>query len=66
MANPARDPGAELQTGNLPFDQTNCVHTVEDVAIVASGPGAQRFNGFLDNTEVFHAIIDALGIDARK
>ncbi|MFG2045769.1 alkaline phosphatase [Dactylosporangium sp. NPDC048998] len=66
VANPAHDPGAELQTGNLPFDQTNCVHTVEDVSIVASGPGAQRFNAFLDNTEVFHAIIDALGLDASK
>jgi alkaline phosphatase len=64
--NPADDPGAELQTGNLPYNQTNCVHTVEDVSIVAAGPGSHRFNGFLDNTEVFHAIIDALGLDARK
>jgi alkaline phosphatase len=63
---PADDPGAELQTGNLPFTETNCVHTVEDVAIVASGPGSERFNRVLDNTEVFHAIIDAIGHDARR
>lgn len=61
--NPERDPDAELQLGNLPFHQTNCVHTVEDVAIVASGPGAARFNSFLDNTEVFYAMMDALGLD---
>ncbi|ASW57330.1 alkaline phosphatase [Plantactinospora sp. KBS50] len=66
VANPGNDPGAELQTGNLPFDQTNCVHTVEDVSVVASGPGAHRFNGFLDNTEVFHAIIDALAVNVKK
>ncbi|MEU6646863.1 alkaline phosphatase [Saccharomonospora sp. NPDC046836] len=66
VANPNRDPGAELQTGNLPFDQTNCVHTVEDVSVFASGPGAQGFNGFLDNTEVFFGIVNALGIDARR
>lgn len=63
--NPARDEGAELQTGNLPFNETNCVHTVEDVSVFASGPGAHRFNAFLDNTEIFHAIVDALGVDAR-
>lgn len=63
--NPNRDPGAELQTGNLPFNQTNCVHTVEDVSVFATGPGAARFNAFLDNTEIFFGIIDALGLDAR-
>ncbi|MDV6011456.1 alkaline phosphatase [Haloechinothrix sp. LS1_15] len=61
--NPERDPDAELQTGNLPLTQTNCVHTVEDVPIFASGPGAARFNAFLDNTEVFLAMMHALGLD---
>jgi alkaline phosphatase len=63
--NPERDPDAELQIGNLPFNQTNCVHTVEDVAIAASGPGAERVNAFLDNTEVFFVLMDALGLDPR-
>ncbi len=65
VANPAKDGGSALQTGNLDFSQTNCVHTVEDVPIMASGPGAARFNGVLDNTEVFFAMMDALGLDAR-
>ncbi len=60
--NPDRDPGAELQTGNLPFDQTNCVHTVEDVSVFASGPGSAGFNALLDNTLVFHRMIDALDL----
>lgn len=63
--NPDHDPGAELQTGNLPFGETTCVHCVDDVSIVASGPGAERFNAVLDNTEVFFAMMDALRIDAR-
>jgi len=62
VPNPERDQEADLQTGNLPFDQTNCVHTVEDVVIYASGPGANRFAGLLDNTEVFFAMADALGL----
>lgn len=66
VPNPDKDNGAELQTGNLDFAETNSVHTVEDVGIWASGPGAERFNALLDNTEVFFAVMDALGLDARK
>jgi alkaline phosphatase len=58
--NPERDPDALEQIGNLPYDQINCVHTVEDVAVGASGPGARRFNAFLDNTEIFFALADAM------
>ncbi len=60
--NPDRDPGALVQTGNLPYDQTNCVHTVQDVYVMASGAGSDRFNGVLDNTDVFHRMIDALAL----
>lgn len=61
--NPERDPDALVQIGNLPYEETNCVHTVEDVSIVASGPGAARFNAVLDNTEVFHAVAAALALE---
>ncbi len=64
VPNPAKDAATELQIGNLPLDQVNAVHTVDDVPIVAIGPGAARFNATLDNTEVFFAMMDALGIDA--
>jgi alkaline phosphatase len=58
--NPDRDPGALVQIGNLPYNQSNCVHTVEDVGVFASGPGAARFNAVQDNTEIFFRIADAL------
>lgn len=61
--NPERDPDAVVQIGNLPLNQTNCVHTVEDVYVIASGPGAVGFNGVLDNTEVFHRMMDALALE---
>jgi len=60
--NPERDPDAVLQIGNLPLNQTNCVHTVEDVPVFASGPRADDFNAVLDNTEVFHRMIESLGL----
>lgn len=58
--NPDHDPGALVQIGNLPYNQSNCVHTVEDVSVFASGPGASRFNAFQDNTEIFFGMVDAL------
>ncbi|GAA4918976.1 alkaline phosphatase [Stackebrandtia albiflava] len=64
VPNPERDPEAELQLGNLPLNSTSCVHTVEDVSVFASGPGSRKFNAFNDNTDLFHHMIDALGIDA--
>jgi alkaline phosphatase len=38
------------------------VHTVDDGVLNAMGPGAEKFHGFMDNTEVFRAMADALGL----
>jgi len=35
---------------------------VEDVPLTASGPGQEQFHKTLDNTEVFFAIVNALGL----
>ncbi|MDO5699557.1 MAG: alkaline phosphatase [Dermatophilus congolensis] len=62
VPNPERDGDAVLQIGNLPGEETNCVHTVEDVSVMAKGPGSHRFNAVLDNTEIFFAIADAMDL----
>jgi len=72
-ANPAKlldpnDPDKDrfLQVG--PINGSTGVHTVEDVPLMAHGTGSQYFNGVLDNTEVFFAIANAMGlqlIDAK-
>src|SRR5215475_6541518 len=66
VANKQRAGDGELQTGNLPSHESNEVHTVEDVPLTASGPGAEQFHRAMDNTEVFFAIVNALGLDARQ
>src|SRR5215471_8697627 len=66
VANKQRAGDGELQTGNLPSSENNEVHTVEDVPLTASGPGAEQFHKAMDNTEVFFAIVNALGLDARQ
>jgi alkaline phosphatase len=41
-------------------------HTADFVPLVALGPGADRFSGFLQNTDVFHHYVALAGIDFRN
>lgn len=67
IANPNRAPqGGELQIGNTPANDPSEVHSADDVPLTAEGPGADYFKGVMDNTEVFHGIVHALGLDGRK
>jgi len=63
--------GEELSREDGPFtvkgtdlevfaDWTTGQHTGADTPITASGPGSQRFNGVIDNTDVHDAIEDAM------
>jgi len=53
---------AQLREGNLPRSESSGVHAVDDGVLSATGPGADAFHGFMDNTEVFKAMVQALGI----
>ena len=55
-------PGSQLRIGNLPRDAEQGVHSVDDVVLRAIGPGSEQFRGFLDNTFVFRAMAEALGL----
>lgn len=37
-------------------------HTATPVALIGYGPGSQRCNGWRDNTDVFHIMMDAAGL----
>jgi alkaline phosphatase len=54
--------GAQLRGGNLPRSADTGVHTADDGVLTAMGPGAEKFRGFMDNTEVFRVMVDALGL----
>ncbi|MCI3919078.1 alkaline phosphatase [Paenibacillus sp. TRM 82003] len=67
VANPGKlsdpeDPNKDrfLQVG--PLNSSTGVHTVEDIPLMAGGTGASFFKGTLDNTDVFKAIADAMGL----
>lgn len=55
-------PGAMLRVGNLPRDAEQGVHAVDDALLRAIGPGSDRLHGFIDNTGVFRAMAEALGL----
>lgn len=57
-------PGAQLRVGNLPRDAEQGVHSADDALLRATGPGSERLHGFVDNTFVFRAMAEALGLGA--
>lgn len=57
--------GAQLRSGNLPRGASRGVHAVDDGLLSATGPGSERFRGFMENTEVYKAIVLALGLGDR-
>src|SRR5262245_18109545 len=59
-------PGAMLRVGNLPHNANQGVHTGDDVILTAMGPGSERVRGFLDNTDVFRIIVEALGLGQER
>lgn len=60
VANP--NSKGEFYPGNIPSDESSEVHSADSVVLNAGGPGEDFFRGVLDNTEVFHGIVRALGI----
>jgi alkaline phosphatase len=61
--NPDDDPNGIPMSGNLPMNATTGVHTLQDVPIFASGPGAAYFGRVMDNTEVFFGMAYAIGLN---
>lgn len=61
LNNPLDAPNGIFLSGNLPPFSSTAVHSLQDVGIFATGPGAERVGGIVDNTEIFHTIAYALG-----
>jgi alkaline phosphatase len=55
-------PGAVLRIGNLPHGASDGVHSADDGILTAMGPGSDMVHGFMDNTEVFKVMVNALSL----
>lgn len=59
--NPDDDPNGIAMSGNLDIGGTTGVHTLQDVPVFASGPGAECLAGLYHQREVFFCMANALG-----
>ncbi|MDR2152204.1 MAG: alkaline phosphatase [Helicobacteraceae bacterium] len=58
--------GAVFREGNLPRSVDTGVHSVDDMIVQATGPGGEAIRGYMDNTELFRVIADALALGNEK
>lgn len=58
-------PGAVLRVGNIPKDESTAVHAVDDVVLQATGPGSNGFKGYMEESDVYRVLADALGLGKR-
>ncbi|MDR2100177.1 MAG: alkaline phosphatase [Campylobacteraceae bacterium] len=58
--------GAVFRVGNIPRNTDTGVHSVDDMIVQAYGPGAEAIKGYMDNTELFKVIVDAMALGKSK
>jgi alkaline phosphatase len=56
----------QVMANHLGIGFTSNAHTADYVPIVACGPGAERFRGFIENTDVFYHYLALGKIDYRN
>lgn len=56
----------QLMANHWAIGWTGNSHTADFVQLLAIGPGAERFRGFIQNTDVFHHYLAFAGIDFRN
>ncbi len=59
-------PGAVFVEGNIPKDEDTGVHAVDDIVLQATGPGAEGFRGYMEQSDVYRVLADAFALGAAK
>jgi len=59
-------PGAVFVQGNIPKDEDTGVHAVDDIVLQATGPGAEGFRGYMEQSDVYRVLADAFALGAAK
>ncbi|RJL02300.1 alkaline phosphatase [Paracoccus siganidrum] len=55
-------PGAVLRIGNIPANVNAGTHSIDDEVLQADGPGAENFRGYMENSDVYRVIAEALAL----
>ncbi|MBC7812488.1 MAG: alkaline phosphatase [Burkholderiales bacterium] len=61
--NPEDDPNGIVLTGNVSTAAEDSFHSMTDVPIYATGPGAEFFGRVIENREFFFGMAQAIGLD---
>ena len=56
----------QLMANHLGISFTGTAHTSDYVPVVAMGPGAEHFRGFIDNTDVFYRYLSFGNVEFRN
>ncbi len=59
-------PGAVFREGNLPRSSDSAVHAVDDVVLQSTGPGSEEFKGYLEESDVYRVLMDAMALAPAK
>ncbi|MDT4858646.1 hypothetical protein FQZ97_931250 [compost metagenome] len=59
-------PGAVLRVGILPKDESTGQHTVDDVVLQSEGPGSEAFRGYMEQSDVYRVLVDALALGVKQ
>ena len=59
-------PGAVLVQGNIPRTGDTGVHAVDDVVLQATGPGSEGFKGYMEQSDVYRVLADALALGVKQ
>lgn len=59
-------PGAVFVEGNIPRDGDTGVHAVDDVVLQATGPGSENFRGYMEQSDVYRVLADALALGSKQ
>ena len=55
-------PGAVFVQGNIPKEGDSGVHAVDDIVLQAAGPGSEGFRGYMEQSDVYRVVVDALAL----
>lgn len=59
-------PGAVLVQGNIPRSGDTGVHAVDDVVLQATGPGSENFKGYMEQSDVYRVLAEALALGVKQ
>ncbi|OBZ93630.1 alkaline phosphatase [Pararhizobium polonicum] len=59
-------PGAVFVQGNIPKSGDSGVHAVDDVVLQATGPGAEEFKGYMEQSDIYRVLADAFALGVKE